>query len=175
MNTREGLDGEAGLYYDYILAGTGLFVRAENPMLKTTLCISPIQVRGLAPLEEEIELAHGKIPRCLYELAVSTFVATRSWEQYLAVTWEDRYHLRIPTQDREAASVRYERLPSTILDIHSHANMSAFFSSTDDGDEQGLRLYMVVGKLDTLIPEVETRLGVYGYFAPVNVSDIFDV
>ncbi|MBI4284525.1 MAG: Mov34/MPN/PAD-1 family protein, partial [Chloroflexi bacterium] len=64
-------------------------------------------------------------------------------------------------------------MPNTVVDIHSHAGMSAFFSSTDNRDEQGLRLYMVVGRLDTLAPEREMRVGVYGYFSPVDLGDIF--
>lgn len=69
--------------------------------------------------------------------------------------------------------MRYERLPSTVLDIHSHGTMRPFFSGTDDKDEQGFRLYMVVGRLDTLVPEVEMRVGVYGYFAPVQFEEVF--
>ena len=175
MNTKEGLTGDAGLYYDFIFARTGVFIRARNPLLKAALCISPAEIRGLAPLDEEIELTHGKIHHALYDLAISTLMVNRSLEQYLAVTWEGRYHLTTPTQTREPASVRYERVGSTILDIHSHGTMRAFFSAADDADEQGLCLYMVVGRLDTFLPEVEMRLGVYGYFAPVTESEIFDV
>jgi len=53
--------------------------------------------------------------------------------------------------------------------------MRPFFSGTDDQDEQGLRLYMVVGRLDTLMPEIEMRVGVYGYFAPILLNEVFDV
>jgi len=51
--------------------------------------------------------------------------------------------------------------------------MKAFFSMTDNVDEQGLRLYMVVGKLNSLFPEAKLRVGVYGYFAPIRMEDIF--
>jgi len=175
LNTKEGLTGDTGLYYDYIFAETGVFIRAQNPLLRATLRISPAEIRGLAPLYEDLELVHGKIPRALYDLAISALVASCPLERYLAVTWEDRYHLTTPTQSREPAEVRYKRVGSTVLDIHSHGTMGAFFSGVDDADEQGLRLYMVVGKLDTLLPEVEMRIGVYGYFAPVTMGDIFDV
>ncbi len=175
LNTKEGLTGEAGLYYDYIFARTGVFIRARNPLLRATLCISPAEIRGLAPLYEKIELVHGKIPRALYDLAISALVASCPLERYLAVTWEGRYRLINPEQSREPAEVKYERVSSTIMDIHGHGTMGAFFSAADDADEQGLRLYMVVGRLDTLIPEVEMRLGVYGSFAPVTMEDIFDV
>ena len=65
--------------------------------------------------------------------------------------------------------------PHSVMDIHSHGHMDAFFSCTDDSDEKGLRLYVVVGRLDTLLPEVEIRLGVYGYFIPLSVEEVFDV
>jgi len=175
FNTRDGPVGEAGLYYDYLAAENGVFIRAGNPLLRATVLISPAEIRGLSPLEERVELPHGKIPRYLYDLALASFIANSDREQYMAVTWEDRYHLRLPAQTRETSSVRYEQLPRVILDIHSHGYMRAFFSGTDDGDEQGLRLYMVVGRLDTLLPEVDIRVGVYGYFAPLTFEEVFDV
>jgi len=173
LNKREGIEGETGLFYDYILAQNGVFVRAQNPLIKATVCISPAEIKGLLPLEEQIELTHGKIPRRLYDLSVSVLMAGSDREQYLAVTWENEYRLRMPWQERNGFSVRYESLPSSVMDIHSHGHMKAFFSSTDDNDEQGLRLYMVVGRLDTLLPEVEIRLGVYGYFAPIEIDEVF--
>ena len=173
LNKREGLGGEPGLFYDYILAENGLFIRARNPLIKATVCISPVEIKGLCSLDEEIELVHGKIPRRLYDLAVSIFMAGSDREQYLAITWESEYRLRMPAQERNGASVKYESLPSSVMDIHSHGRMKAFFSSTDDTDEQGLRLYMVVGRLDTLLPEVEIRLGIYGYFRQVEKEEIF--
>ena len=175
LNKREGLAGEAGLFYDYIVSENGLFIRAENPLLKVTVCISDVEIRALSPFKENVELAHGKIPGAFYNLALSIMMASSDREQYLAVTWEDRYHLRLPAQERNSASVSYERLPSAVLDIHSHGNMKAFFSITDDADEQGLRLDMVAGRLDTLLPDVEIRLGVYGYFIPLSVEEVFDV
>ena len=175
LNTREGLNGEPGLFYDYILAGNGLFVRGAAPLLQATILLSPAAVRGLVPLDEKVELTHGKIPGRLYDLSLSMVMARNDQEQYLAITWEDEYRLRMPAQERCATSVKYENLPSSVMDIHSHHRMKAWFSGQDDTDEQGLRLYMVVGRLDTLLPEVEIRLGVYGYFAPLGVEDVFDV
>jgi len=175
LNKKEGLEGEPGLFYNYILAENGLFIRAQNPLIKATVCISPVEIRGLSPLKENIELVHGKIPRRLYDLSLSVLMASSDREQYLAITWEDEYHLRIPGQERQGASVKYQTLSSPIMDIHSHGSMGAFFSCTDDSDEKGLRLYMVVGRLDTLLPEVELRLGVYGYFIPLSIEEVFDV
>ncbi|GAH11515.1 unnamed protein product, partial [marine sediment metagenome] len=130
LNTREGLDGEPGLFYDYILAGNGVFVRVRGPLLAATVLIGEAHVRGLLPLEETMELPRGKIPRYFYDLALSTLVADPYREQYLAVTWDGEYHLEVPPQEGGSCWVEYECLPNTVLDIHSHGGMSAFFSMT---------------------------------------------
>ncbi len=173
FSEKEGLVGEPGLFYDYILAGNGLFVRGRGPLLEATVRIAPAEVRGLLPAEEKIELPRGLIPRQLYDLAISALYANFEQERYLAVTWEGEYRLRLPPQKGSAGGVKYQRLPSSVVDIHSHGTMEAFFSWTDDRDEQGLRLYMVVGKLHTLWPEVLLRVGVYGYFATVDIGEVF--
>ena len=46
-------------------------------------------------------------------------------------------------------------------------------SDTDDGDEQGFRIYGVVGRLDDPLPELRLQLGVYGHFAPVEWPLVF--
>jgi len=174
-NTEEGLAGEPGLFYDYILAGNGLFIRAENPLLRATVQIAGADVRGLVPIMEKVELRKGKIPWYIYGLALSTFLADRSRESYIAVTWEEGYRFRTPPQIADGCSVRYERLPSTVLDFHSHGIIEAFFSTTDNEDEQGLCLFMVAGELDRLVPGLKLRIGVYGYFRPVKLYEVFDV
>lgn len=173
-NSLTALEGEGGVFYDYILAADGLFIRAKNAHLAATVCIAPAEVRGLAPLEESIQLLHGKIPMYFLNLALSVLCTKPDIEQYLAVTWQGYYNLGIPSQSQTAASVTYETLPETVLDIHSHTGeMPARFSGIDDHDEQGFGLYAVVGKLRNLFPTVELRLGVYGYFIPLAKEDIF--
>ena len=173
LNTGESVSGEPGAFYDYILASNGLFVRAGNPLITATVLVAPAEIRGLAPLGERVEFTHGKVPRALYDLAISVVAADPLREHYLAVTWEGAYRLRAPAQDGSSGGVSYERLPATALDIHSHGTMRAFFSGTDNRDEQGLRLYMVIGRLDTLLPEVKLRVGVYGCFALIDVEEVF--
>ncbi|MBI4215904.1 MAG: hypothetical protein HY687_00700 [Chloroflexi bacterium] len=173
VNTTDGLAGEPGLFYDYLLAGNGLFLLAANPLLRATVRLAEAEVRGLLPLREGIELAHGRLPRALYDLALGVLAADPRRERYLAVTWEGEYRLRSPGQEGSAGGVRYQRLPGTALDIHSHGALGAFFSSTDDEDEQGLRLSLVVGRLDTPLPEAALRVGVYGHFGPVRMEEVF--
>jgi len=173
-NSLTGLQGDPGVFYNYILAANGLFVRARNDHLAATVCIASQGVRGLAPLEEQVELLHGKIPMYFLNLALSVLCIKPDIEQYLAVTWRGNYSLSIPTQSQTAVSVTYETLPDTVLDIHSHVGgVPAHFSGIDDRDEQGFCLFAVVGGLRDLCPTVELRLGVYGYFMPLKKEDIF--
>ena len=179
LNKPEGLDGDPGLYYDYIVAGNGLFIKATNSLLAATVQVAEAKVRGLEPLSETIELSHGKIPQVIADFAISTLAENPLEERFLAVTYPEatqypqHYHLEVPDQEGGGASVTYQRMAKTVLDIHSHGTMEAWFSWIDDRDEQGLGLYMVVGKLHSLFPEVLLRVGVYGYFRPLEKEDVF--
>lgn len=174
-NTAKGLEGESGIGYNYILAANGLFLRASNPLLSATIQIAPAEVRGLGHLTERLELTHGRIPWSLMEYVLHFLVSPGREELYLAVVWENGAYQRvIPTQSGGPTSVQYQRARHVLLDIHTHGKMRAFFSGTDDRDEQGFQLYMVVGRLDHLVKEVALRLGGYGYFAPLDWSEVFD-
>ena len=175
FNTEAGPVGEGGIFYDYILAGNGVFVRAENPLIKATVAASEATIRGLQPLQGSVELRHGRIPQYIYNLALSTLMINPYREQLVAVVWDGSYRLKSPTQESGDCWIKYEILPDTVLEFHSHGLMGAFFSHTDNLDEQGLCIYAVAGKLDRLIPDVNIRVGAYGYFAPLKFSEVFDV
>jgi PRTRC genetic system protein A len=172
--TEKGLVGTPGTYYDYIVARNGLFIRAENQFLKAIVCIGEANVRGLYHLPPMIELKYGKVPWHLYHLAISIMMADALREHYLAITWDNGYHLQTPTQTGTGGSCQYERVPNTVVELHSHCMMRSFFSPTDNQDEQGMGIYAVVGKLNMMIPEIEMRIGVYGYFGPLSLKEVFD-
>jgi len=174
IETRGLREGMPGVFYDYVLAGNGVFIQAQNEYLAASVCIAPAEVRGLEPLQEYVRLLHGKIPMRFVNLALSVLCIKPDLEQYLAITWQGNYSLSIPPQSQTSASVTYETLPGTVLDIHSHTgSMPASFSGVDNRDEQGFCLYAVVGGLDDLCPTIALRLGVYGYFMPVDKEDVF--
>ena len=173
-NFLTGIEGEPGVFYDYILTSRGVYLRAKNAQLAATVCIASQEIRGLAPLNEEIRLLHGKIPLYLLNLALSVLIVKPDIEQYLAITWKIGYSVKITSQQATTESVTYETLPDTVLDIHSHTDgVPPQFSPTDNSDEQGFHLYAVVGDLRNLFPAVELRLGIYGYFLPLGQSEVF--
>lgn len=170
----DGVYGARGLYYNYILAGNGLFIEAWSPLLSGRVQIAEVEVKGLAGLLPEVKLAHGKIPVGLLELTLDLMMFEHATEIYVAIVYENgEYGLKSPNQVGSAASVTYERPDNVVLDLHSHGSMDAFFSGTDNKDEQGLRLYGVVGGLRRVL-HMKMRLGIYGYFGPVKLGDVFD-
>ena len=92
---------------------------------------------------------------------------------------DGRYCTYIPRQTVSAAGVdftlpdmdREKFLP--FLEIHSHNTMGAFFSETDDKDEKATGIYVVVGRLDRLFPEIKARISVGGKFVDIAPEEIF--
>jgi PRTRC genetic system protein A len=173
FNRPEGLEGERGLYYNYIFASNGLFIEAENKLMEVRIPIAYCDIRGLAPLKVKINLTYGSIPQRFFDLSLSMFLSDIEREQYIAVIGDAGYHFYIPLQDKEGASVTYECGDKVVLEMHSHHKMGAWFSGTDDKDETGLKVYGVVGNLDKT-PIVRLRLGVYGYYMPLAWKEVFD-
>lgn len=90
------------------------------------------------------------------------------------------YYLHVPAQRVAGASVSYDwsDLPAgsqLIVDIHSHADFSAFFSGTDDRDDNGsVRYSGVIGHNDKPTQEWKWRFcnsGKYRLCEPVEIFD----
>ncbi len=173
INHPDGLSGERGLYYNYIVGSNGIFIEAEGPLIAARVPAAVCEIRGLAPVKTWVSLTYGAIPQRFFDLALSYFLADPTKEHYVAVTGSYGYHFYVPVQDRNGARVDYAVGESVVLDLHSHGHMGARFSPQDDQDEQGLKLSAVVGKLNA-IPVVKLRVGVYGYFQSLEWKDVFD-
>ena len=170
----DGLYGARGLYYNYLFAGNGLFVEAESPLLNGRVQIAQAKVRGLPDLAPKFHLPHAKIPAGIMEIVLDLMLFEHATEIYAAIVYENgEYGLKSPNQVGSAARVLYERPDNVVLELHSHGKIGAFFSSLDNSDEQGLRLYGVVGNPRGGL-QVKMRLGVYGYYGPVELQNVFD-
>ena len=175
VNHPAGLAGSQGIGYDYVLGAGGIYVQSESAHLTARIPVAPAQVRGLVAVPEKLTLAHGPIPSCLFELGLRWFQAAPDTERLFAVGWDgDAYRLVVPPQEGTGSSLTYRPPKGVIAEFHSHGRHRAFFSATDDGDEQGFRIYGVVGRLETAQPELALRLGIYGHFAPLDWRQVFD-
>ena len=174
VNKRDQLQGTPGQAYDYILAANGLFIRAQNTKLTATAKLAPVTVRGLAPMSETIQLAHGPVPVELAHTALTYFRHTPNIEAYLAITWDGhRYDIVTPPQKGTSSSLSYIPAANTVVEFHSHGINNAFFSSTDDADEQGFHIYGVIAHPSNPAPQAALRLGIYGYHFPLQWEKVF--
>jgi PRTRC genetic system protein A len=151
----------------------------------------------LPKLEEEIAfLPIGKVPLRLFHQIVDFFkrVMTEmdgskvqihgALEAMAHIVWNPslptEYQVRIPTQKVGAASVAYEfdhllAGDVIIVDIHSHNNMGAFFSGTDNNDDKKNTCYSgVIGKLGTSTPETKWRFNDLDHKIECNLDSIFE-
>ena len=175
VNRAAGLTGIQGIGYDYVLGSGGVYVQSKSAHLVARVLVASCQVRGLAPVTGKVALSHGPIPAELFELGLRWFQADPSTERLFAVRWDGQaYRLVVPEQAGTATSLAYRPPAGVVAEFHSHGRARAFFSATDDRDEQGFRIYGVAGRLDTDRPELSLRVGVYGHFAPLDWSQVFN-
>lgn len=129
---RRGLPPRSGLAYDYVVAGDGLFVAADNEHLDARVPVATCPVRGLPEIHAACALRHGRLPVTIWNDVVGT---ARTWaiaghEVLLAVVWEPPWGYRTirPPQIVGAERVIYQPTAATVLEIHSHHSLPAFFS-----------------------------------------------
>ena len=178
------------LMYDYVFGASGVFVRASRMFLTACVPVGACDIRGLARVAPSVRFEAQKVPR---EIVARILSRARSAcvergqprEILFYLIYEDTseesgaWRLVEPEQIATGGSVHptddasddYRR---AIIELHSHHQMDAFFSSQDDADEQGFRLYAVIGNIFTN-PALRVRVGVYGYFYDITASDIFEL
>ena len=107
-----------------------------------------------------------------------------SYEALANIYWdkqEEKFVIDIPEQTVTPTSVsgkisaeynsdRYIHY----VDIHSHNNMNAFFSKTDNRNEKAARVYAVVGKISGFFPEIKVRIANSRSFVEIDPSVVFE-
>jgi len=89
---------------------------------------------------------------------------------------EKNYYIFYPKQSSGYAFVAFERSVKRecedilVADIHSHGKIPAFFSSVDDADEKGSRLFGVFGGYGHN-EKIIFRVGCGGYFSDVFTAE----
>jgi PRTRC genetic system protein A len=168
----------------WIHAGNGLFKQGVNRHLKLMVQTAHFTVPGLVCLLPHAEWSAPKIPGALLQAclehaqhaAMTSITILRPIEQQYFIVWHNnQYRWYIPPQDASMAHIRYQFPYGTmvIADIHSHHEMNAYFSATDNHDDTGLSISCVLGKIYTQ-PEITCRLNVYGDHQHVPASLLFD-
>lgn len=171
--------------YEYVLAGNGVFIRAEDSRIEAM-----VRVRNNDIIDAELarEITPGRLhelrPRFTLKLprVPSGFlpaVLTRARklmpnEFCCQFTHALGWRCLVPPQRVGRMAVEFQDTGDAVIDLHSHNSMNPFWSATDNADEQGLRVYVVVGNIDTNRPRALARVGVYGHHMPIPLSAVFE-
>ena len=166
--------------YQYILAGNGVLVRAETRFFTALLLIAPGVVRGLPPLQPQFRLKVPCLPAgLLHPLLADARGAPRPGCGLHEALYQFHHHGRTVQLKKPPQQAGWSHVlaagssdPAILCELHSHGLLPAYWSATDDADEQGARLYAVIGRL-AVRPEIRLRVGVYGYWQPLPVTAAF--
>ena len=109
----------------------------------------PARCAGSLPWPRRWSSRTAPSRRSLFELGLRWFQDAPDTERFFAVRWDgEGYRLVVPPQAGTATRLAYQPPAGVVAEFHSHGSARAFFSATDDRDEQGFRIYGVVGRLD---------------------------
>lgn len=161
----------------------GLYARADDARIAALVpvALSGTPLTGLAMLDPFARLRVNKIPESFLKAMLASARRAMPVEAiyqlvYVGLGAKDPsgWHCWRPnTRSASPGHVTFEDTVDATVDLHSHHTMRPFFSGTDDADEQGLRFYCVIGRLDTDQPQIAARVGVYGHTMRVPATVIF--
>jgi len=177
---------EASLY-EYVMAGNGIFIHGARREFQAQFCIAPCSVRGLANLDTALQLNTSPVPREIVEEMLQKARAARDTKArpceivfHLELDESDGWRCHVPSQTQAPArSKPTDDSPASsyaraCIEVHSHVDMHASFSSLDDQDEVGFRLYAILGRISTT-PVMRVRIGLYGYRQDIPAKWVFDL
>jgi len=159
-----------------LVASNGVFLEIRRSWLQCTVRIGELPRTPPLPygsLTEHIAFTFGVIPIALLE----EFIAIGRNGLPNEVAGALIYHrssntLRLAIHDAikaGPAEIRY-RMPvlgpeeEVAVDLHTHGRLPAFWSSTDDADDQGVKVCGVFGDLHREKPSAAFRLAINGQF-----------
>ncbi len=192
LKTPDGLAPDEGLYY--IVAGNGVFCVRRTPLF--TAATRAEEVGGLEPHRERVTLHFPKIPRSIVETIIGFFTHVyRRWHgeaiAFLFYSPEQRaFRVDVPRQTlpryrsggrwRTEGRLEYGVLPRPdgflkLGDVHSHGESPAFFSGTDDRDDEEDGLRVVIGRLDRPKLDVCASFVVGGRRFPLAADAVLEI
>lgn len=184
---------DAGYTEIYVLTGEGGIIkhhklRGQNRYIRLAVDSLPKNYKETRIAQEINFLPAGKIPVQLFDQVVAFFkqvmeVKKSELEAMIWVCWdaENGYHLVVPDQRVSKASASYDwsSLPAgktIVVDIHSHNTMGAFFSGTDNRDDQNnIGFSGVVGRIKDVNPQTVWRFNYRDKKIDCSLDDIFEM
>lgn len=171
-----------GAWFEYVLAGNGLFVRAEREEFEAMVLAAACEVKGLPEISPYLKMKYGKVPLSCVGAALDSFRNDLPNESLIWFSQQRGiYRSSYPAQVSGIDFVRPldpfdPEGTLAFMDIHSHGALwPARFSQRDDEDESsGLRLYAVVGNIAG-DAEIAARVIIMGHAGQVRPSEIMEL
>lgn len=167
----------------------GLWEKRKTPVGEFTHQIHKMDIGYLkTPCLPSFKMTLPKIPAGIFIGIVAFFrkiLQSVKSEVAVQIFWDtetQEYEVYVPIQQVAAASIKFERDKGPminpkkvwVLDIHSHCNFGAFFSSVDTNDEKSTRLFGVIGQLGQNNPAHVWRAGCNNKYVELKFEDIWD-
>lgn len=160
-----------GAVYDYLIAGNGVFLRAERPEFSA---IVPWQlfgqtICGLGFVEPAFSLNVPVVPDHLVKEMIEMARQPQPFvETLFYFVWEDEWSLIVPPQLGRRGQVRLldpycEVHQKALIEVHSHPPGANQFSHVDDQAGEGFRVFGLITHLDT-VPKLTVRVGIERHF-----------
>jgi PRTRC genetic system protein A len=176
----------SGSALTYFLAGNGIFVSAIRPSIQILMpvCLSNQQIKGLPHLAPYLNIT-PRIPKELL-LEVWRSSCNACTESNVEILFhfhkqDNEWGLQTPKQTQNETSCQPTESGShashhhAVVEIHSHATMPAFFSTADNVDETGFRIYGVLGRVNTTKPEIQMRVGLFQHCWNIPAKTVFNI
>lgn len=132
---------------------------------------------------EGLTLTIPRMPAAVLAALIDRCRAALPHECLLNVYWHpDRqgFAIEMPPQEVDMAHVTtadatnpYDPTRPRVIQVHSHGTAAAFFSATDDADEQATGCYGVLGHLDRPVPSMAWRFACGGRHVSLATTDLF--
>ena len=181
----------------YVVAGNGVFLWGKRDGLEALAPVAECEVRGLFPVVPFVRLEGARVSvalvaEMLREAGAACNTAHEPVESlfYLNFTDEERlsWQVTMPEQIQSPVSVHpvvsaldQEAYANALMEVHTHPRMRAFYSGTDNRDEQGFRLYGVLGlpspgeEGQKCLPEIRMRVSVFGAYYEFPASWVLEL
>ena len=179
--------------FHYLVASNGVFLVKDTGLYRAVTEMPG--VAGLERLKASLVLRVPKIPRDIVERIYGFFdYAWRNWNgeavafvYYAAGSGE--FQADVPPQRlyryrslhgwRTERRVEYDFHPRPpgflkLCDFHSHADMPAFFSATDDYDDREDGLRVVMGRMNRVVPDVRASFVAAGTRFTLGVEEVME-
>jgi hypothetical protein len=174
-------ENKSAIFYEYIFAGNGVFVRAEREEFIALLPVCGLEIKGLeeekpAGLVWKKKRIESGLWREILEAARTESGASEMnfREEVFAIFRDEKDKgwswRRIGRDRRRSAAIADDSLPEytrAAVEIHTHPPGAYHFSPADDRDESGkFRIFGILTDIHQR-PKVRFRCGIYNHFVEI--------